>query len=100
MVGGKEAWKITRQFKTRAVRKRVGRPRRDQSLPLQQIEVGVERDPAQSKNCSRANQSEFQFEIRKAVSDFPGQWFVVGRGTANRRRNHRVFEDQSVVGAL
>src|SRR4029077_10497786 len=100
MVSGKEAGEIARQGKARAVREGGCRARRDQSLSLQQIEIRVERNASQRKDGSRANQRELPFEIGQAVADFFRQRLVGGRRAANRRRNQRVLEDQSVIGAL
>src|SRR5580704_17513425 len=100
MISGKKSWQSPRQYESRAVRKWIRRPRRDQSLPFEQIEIGIEGDSSQRQDRSRPDQRNLSFEIRQAIANFFGQGFVVGRRAANRRRNQRVLEDQSIIGAF
>src|ERR1035438_10024961 len=100
MISGKQVRKLPRQRKARAVREWICRARGDQSLPLQQIEIRVERNASQRKDGSRANQRELPFEIRQAVADFFRQRLVSWRRAANSRRNQRVLKDQPITGPL
>ena len=66
-------------------------------MPLQQIEIGVERNAAQRKYRSRTNQGKLPFEIGQAVADFFGQRFVGGRSAVADGGDVGAGEGEAVV---
>src|ERR1700676_56083 len=99
MIYAEEAWRVAWQFFFRAVRENVRRARSDCPAPLENVEVGIPRDFAESKNGAGLQNLEFALQVASAVQHFLRQRLVVGRSAAARGGNVDALQAQTVVAA-
>ena len=100
VIGREQTGKTWRENEARSVLEPVSGARWNQSLSLQKIEIGVERDASEGKNRARVDELQFPFEIGQTIADFFRQRLVVRRRAANRRGNQRALEEKPVIGAF